>query len=48
MIVARLQENADLVADEKRAADDPRLTPTKDYRKFPAATLQSLIAAVYM
>jgi hypothetical protein len=47
MIVTRLQENADLVADENRAADDPRLTPTKNNRKFPAVTLHSSIAVVF-
>ena len=47
MIVTRLQENADLVADENRAVDDPRLTPTKNNRKFPAVTLHSSIAVVF-
>jgi hypothetical protein len=40
LTVARSHEFADL------SADDPH--PTKDNRQLPAATLQSLIAAVYM
>ena len=48
MIVAQLQENADLAAHENRAGDDSTSHPTKDNRKFPAVTFPAQAAAFYI
>jgi hypothetical protein len=47
-IVARSNTFADFRCRRNKARALSLRTPTKDNRQFPAAILQSLIAAVYM